>query len=223
MSIDDKYQGYSNRETWLVAIWIAKEQDAREYWEQQTWDMMRQDKPDGIQTLVRELEEWCRERLIELPTGMYSELTNAAIQLVDWDELVFWLLVDCGCEHLIPRRSYSTRNEMIGQGLLIDVTELATKAGFKIPVAITKRAWAECNKLPEGAECPHEAGRLWDVLTVLWYQIDRSRQYGTLSELVFTLSEIPETGSPPEVELKSVCGSGDCGEPVLTIMMPVEG
>src|SRR5262249_37382938 len=62
--------------------------------------------------------------------------------------------------------SYS-RKEAIADGVLIDATETAREAGFRYPVALTSAAWAECVSVPDGVECQDEAGRLWDVLTML--------------------------------------------------------
>ena len=39
--------------------------------------------------------------------------------------------------------SYS-RAEAIADGVLVDVTKPASEAGFKVPVTITRAAWADC-------------------------------------------------------------------------------
>ena len=37
-----------------------------------------------------------------------------------------------------------TRAEAIADGVLIDVTETAKEVGFRLPVALTAAAWADC-------------------------------------------------------------------------------
>ena len=61
------------------------------------------------------------------------------------------------------------RSEALEDGVLIDVTETAREAGFRVPVAMTPAAWAACVEIPAGVTCQDEAGRLWDVLTMLRY------------------------------------------------------
>jgi len=64
-----------------------------------------------------------------------------------------------------------------------------------------------------------EAGRLWDVLWMLFVAIKRSP--GGQDMLHYQL--IVSNGVKQEtVKPKSICGPGDEGEPVLTIMMPRE-
>src|SRR5262245_46930249 len=63
-----------------------------------------------------------------------------------------------------------TRAQAIADGVLVDVTDTANGAGFKIPVALTSRVWAEYVAVPDGVECQDETGRLWDILSfsVTW-------------------------------------------------------
>lgn len=198
MSICDKYQGFSNRETWLVAIWIANEQDAHEYWEVRTWEMVKRGNRDGVATLARELQEWCKERQPELPTGMFSDLTNAAMERVDWVGIVESHWRDCECDHYDPKhRSFSTRRG--DHSGTVD----------------------RCDNVGEG-------GRFQNPRRDHQTSLDGMRQSairrnGPQSELLFTVSVITGKGTASDIELKSVCGPGDGGEPVLTIMMPVEG
>jgi hypothetical protein len=56
---------------------------------------------------------------------------------------------------------------VIRDGVLVDVSDTAREAGFKYPVALTAAAWAECVVVPPGVVCQDDAGRLWDVLTLL--------------------------------------------------------
>jgi len=59
--------------------------------------------------------------------------------------------------------SYS-REQAIEDGVLVDVTETAKEAGFKIPVAITAGVHELCQPPKELEDCQDYKGRLWDVL-----------------------------------------------------------
>ena len=113
--------------------------------------------------------------------------------------------------------SYS-RAEAIEDGVLIDVTEEAQKAGFKYPVAVTAAVWGEC--LVPSDRCRHlgesERGRMWDMFTMLHWAI-KAPQPGPCDEANLTVKL-----GRQNYGLKSICGPGDTPEPVITIMMREE-
>ncbi len=114
-----------------------------------------------------------------------------------------------------------TRAQAVADGVLIDVSETAREAGFRYPVALTRAVWDEHVVVPPLVEGQDEAGRLWDVLTMLRFAI-RAGNGG--SELRFRLHVRNDNreGEPPMVELKAVCGPGDDMEPCITVMLPSE-
>lgn len=118
--------------------------------------------------------------------------------------------------------SYS-RAQAIADGVLVDVTDLAKEAGFTVPVVISSQVYGgfiNPHQVQEGC-CSRnwvgqdEKGRLWDMLNNLFWTIKARVETGP--ELVFkTLF------GKRLVQLKSVIGPGDGGEPVITIMLPEE-
>jgi hypothetical protein len=75
--------------------------------------------------------------------------------------------------------------------------------------------------VPDGVTDQDEAGRLWDVLTMLRAAIRMSGEAG--NELAFRLFVKNRPDADPElVELKSVCGPDDDGRPCVTVMTPAE-
>ena len=60
-----------------------------------------------------------------------------------------------------------TRKQAIEDGVLIDVTEQAKEAGFKIPVAITSSLWYG-HVVPKDIPGQSVEGRLHDVLWMLF-------------------------------------------------------
>jgi hypothetical protein len=124
-------------------------------------------------------------------------------------------------EHNDLIHSYS-RADAIRDGVLIDVSANAREAGFRFPVALTAAVWAQCVAVPPGVMCQDEAGRLWDVLTMLRFAIRGSNDSAREVRFGVHVRSDNRERIPPRVRLKSVCGPGDHGEPVLTVMLPDE-
>ena len=113
-----------------------------------------------------------------------------------------------------------SRADVIRDGVLIDVSETAREAGFRYPVALTAAAWAKCVAVPPGVLYQDEAGRLWDVLTLLRCAV-RGQSGAEVRFAVHVRNDNRER-TPPLVRLKALCGPGDQGEPVITVMLPEE-
>lgn len=114
-----------------------------------------------------------------------------------------------------------TRAQALEDGVLVDVTETAREAGFRVPVALTQTAWADCVHWTEedSARVVHqdESGRLWDVLWMARLAAGAARGGDRTS---FKLHRVPRdgnTGKPMPVTLLLDIGPGDEGEPVITI------
>jgi hypothetical protein len=114
-----------------------------------------------------------------------------------------------------------TRTEALEDGTLVDVTETAKGAGFRIPVALTRTAWSDCvawtEEDNERVVYQDESGRLWDLL---WMAINAARRNTEASRLEFKVLRVPRdsrTGQPVSVTLVLDIGPGDQGEAVITI------
>ncbi len=114
-----------------------------------------------------------------------------------------------------------TRAQAIADGVLVDVSKLASEAGFRFPVAVTAGVWAECVAVPEGLTCQDETGRLWDVLMMLRHAIATS-DGGDRVDFAVHVRNDNRDGTPPLVKLYALCGPGDDAEPVVTVMLPFE-
>ena len=119
-----------------------------------------------------------------------------------------------------------TRAQALEDGFLVDVTETAKEAGFRVPVALTRAAWADCvewsEKDTQRQTYQDQAGRLWDVL---WMAINAARRNTQRESFQFQLYRVPRGGRSMRPRLtRLVCkiGPGDSGEPVITIMLPGE-
>jgi len=138
-----------------------------------------------------------------------------------------------------PIFSY-TRAQAIADGVLIDLTtatddrgqRLCPQAGFKVPVAITRTAWAQTIEAggswkPDGDGEALElkggqslTGRLCDVL---WMLRAASGLAGSRDRVHFqVLVDVNGNGRREVVRLWALCGPGDDAQPVITIMLEGE-
>ena len=112
-----------------------------------------------------------------------------------------------------------TRAQAIEDGVLIDLTEWAKETGFRIPVACTAAVWHQYIVPPEGMKelGQSERGRAHDLLWMLWLVIKRAGPDGDL--VLFKVIFLQAPRKHETVTLKAICGPGDKGEPVLTVML----
>lgn len=116
-----------------------------------------------------------------------------------------------------------TREQAIADGVLVDVSDLARESGFTVPVAVTQGLYeGTFNPTEEEKSLGQSAsGRLWDALFMLYMTIKGSKRSSSRIDYKIGVYR----GNPPryeEVDIKSVIGPGDAGEPVITIMLPHE-
>jgi hypothetical protein len=115
-----------------------------------------------------------------------------------------------------------TRAQAINDGVLVDVTTTAKEAGIAFPVALTRAVWERCVRVPPGVAGQDEAGRLRDLVWMLRCAIGGTS--GSAREVCFGVHVRNDNRkrTPPLVRLKAMCGPGDQGEPVVTVMLPNE-
>lgn len=112
-----------------------------------------------------------------------------------------------------------TRADALNDGSLVDVSDMAKKAGFKFPVAVTQQVMADIeNGISKNKTDVN--GRLWDVLYMLHLKIklSKSDSQWLLYELIMPVEGDKNT----TYRLKAHIGPGDNGEAVITIMLPNE-
>lgn len=113
-----------------------------------------------------------------------------------------------------------TRAQAIADGVLVDVTETAREAGILFPVALTVGLYHQfiVPDEPSKLHCQSTEGRLWDTLWLFRYAAA-----GFSGDLLYYEVLYVMNGKKLEkIKLKAVCGPGDNGEPVVTIMLPEE-
>lgn len=231
----ETYNGWTNYETWAVALWLNSDQTTQLYWREQAkqhieraptcqmvLDGVRNTEDAAKYNLADQLKEEIEGNAPEVFAGAYSDLLRAALAEVDWQEIAQSYLPKVGCETssvLGPVIFPYTRAQAIADGVLIDVTEMAREAGIKHPTALTATAWAQYVQVPEGVETQDEKGRLWDILSMFRFA---AMQAVSGSELRFKVAVRNDNFAPILVTLKAICGPGDTLDPVLTILLPDE-
>jgi len=111
-----------------------------------------------------------------------------------------------------------TRAQALADGALIDISPLATEAGFRYPVAVTAAVWHILEPSDDLARLGQSAtGRAWDVLQVLRAAI---RHSGHTDRIHFTPLFVLGAAhpTPQPVQLWAVCGPGDDAAPVITVL-----
>ena len=126
--------------------------------------------------------------------------------------------------------SVYTRGQAIEDGVLVDVTDIAKEAGFRLNTCITRAAWEDCCVWSEDDEeqCRYhdqdQDGRIWDVLFMAAFEARKEEAQGR-ERVHFTIMRRPRPGGNDHnkvVTLRLVISPGDNGEAVLTIMLPHE-
>lgn len=119
-----------------------------------------------------------------------------------------------------------SRAEALVDGALVDVSEMAREAGFRLPVAMTAAVWADCVEWTDvdsvRQAMQDEAGRLWDAL---WMAGLAARRADREHRIVFKLNRVPRGEKSSRAQLTTLhlhIGPGDDGKPVITILMPNE-
>jgi Family of unknown function (DUF6573) len=111
-----------------------------------------------------------------------------------------------------------TRAQALADGALIDISPLATEAGFRYPVAVTAAVWPILEPSDDLVRLGQSAtGRAWDVLHVLRAAI---RHSGHTDRLHFTPLFVLDAAhpTPQPVQPWALCGPGDDEAPVLTVL-----
>jgi len=93
-----QYNGWTNYETWAVALWIDNERGSHEFWRERAQELSADHPPaaDGspgrtaVQCIARELEDAHDEAVAERhgnASDVFTDLLNAALSEVDWIEI----------------------------------------------------------------------------------------------------------------------------------------
>ena len=118
--------------------------------------------------------------------------------------------------------SVYSRAQAVADGELVDVSAMAKEAGFRFPVAVTQALHADIGDIPARFRgIQSYEGRLWDCLWMLLLGITGHLPVqGDEQQFIYELRMT--VGGTETYFVKAVCGPGDEGEPVITLMKPEE-
>jgi hypothetical protein len=115
-----------------------------------------------------------------------------------------------------------TRAQAIADGVLVDLSPWAKETGFKIPLACTEAVWngyiVPAEELRPAGQS--ERGRAHDLLWMLYVAIRKCPK--RTDQVCFQTLFLMSPHNTRTIDFKAVCGPGDDGEPVLTVMLPDE-
>lgn len=111
--------------------------------------------------------------------------------------------------------SVYTRAQALADGMLVEITPTAKEAGFRFPCAITAALWQVFETIPSRTPWEDVPGRLWDVVWMAKMQSGKCKE--GVSRFVFELILHRVDVRSKYTQLVMDCGSGDTGEPVLTV------
>lgn len=109
-----------------------------------------------------------------------------------------------------------SRAEALADGSLIDVTEMAKEAGFRVHTVITRALHETISNIPEYALGESYEGRLWDVL---WMCTRTPMKNPSAAVKVFPVI-MSVRGGKRTLKLHAVAGPDDEGAVCMTIGYP---
>ena len=87
--MSNKYNGWTNYETWNVNLWLNNDQGTYDF----IVELAKQ-YADDAPMLAQALESFVDELQPELEASMFSDILNAAMREVNWQEIADTLLED---------------------------------------------------------------------------------------------------------------------------------
>ena len=115
-----------------------------------------------------------------------------------------------------------TRSQAVADGFQVEVTKVAAAAGIRFPIFLTRAVYEGYVTVPPGVTGQDEAGRLWDVVSLLRFAIRRARP--GVDRIPFALYVRNDNHRPRLTKLLATCGPLDIDDPkpAITVMLPDE-
>ena len=115
-----------------------------------------------------------------------------------------------------------TRAQAVADGVQVEVTKTAQEAGIRFPVFLTRTVFDAYVAVPPNVSGQDEAGRLWDVVWMLRFAIQRTKS--GVDRLPFALYVRNDNRAAKLTKLIAVAGPLDIDDPApaITVMLPDE-
>lgn len=90
--MSERYNGWTNYETWNLALWLGNESGSEDYWRERAEEAYREAsgddrKHDAACVVADALKEETEENAPDLGCSFYSDVLSAAISEVNWYEI----------------------------------------------------------------------------------------------------------------------------------------
>lgn len=87
---DNKYNGWTNYETWNVALWLDNDEGSCGYWAEQAdaaVERADKDKDEAVERVGRQLQQEVNDSAPDLGASCFADLLSAAMSEVNWYEI----------------------------------------------------------------------------------------------------------------------------------------
>jgi hypothetical protein len=106
MYIEEEFNGYTNKPTWTLAIWLETDESLKNYWKYKTKSLPEDE-------LSKELQVYFEDRNpLSMEFTFYSDILTNSIKLINWTE-VAKKLKDNEREELVQRNSADTVTNLL--------------------------------------------------------------------------------------------------------------
>ena len=94
--MSERYNGWTNYETWCVNLWLDNDEGTQSFWAAQAAHEVQDhgDKDEASYPLAKQLEMVVRDEMPEIGNNMYSDMLGSAISSVDWREIAERMIED---------------------------------------------------------------------------------------------------------------------------------
>ena len=85
---NDTYNGWTNYETWLVALWMENGAGESDYWHDRAVETVEDNDgalPEAAEDLAADIEAAVSEGAPE--SGLHADIINNTLRAVDWQEI----------------------------------------------------------------------------------------------------------------------------------------
>jgi hypothetical protein len=85
MYVEEEFNGYTNKPTWTLAIWLETDESLKQYWRFKSKSLPEEDLSKELQTYFEDRNPLSREFTI------YSNLLVDSLKLINWGEIAMKL------------------------------------------------------------------------------------------------------------------------------------
>lgn len=92
--MDNRYNGWTNYETWVTKLWMDNSEGEYHYWRERVAEIAEQTDYDFMEAaynLSQEIKDAYEEAIPEV-SGVWSDLLRSAFEAVNWYEIAESLL-----------------------------------------------------------------------------------------------------------------------------------